>query len=331
MLTCALTVEPGRPTGATWTSSSSRSFGSDSAPTPTVCTGTPKLAISAIFAASKSGELSAPSLTSTTAAIPPDCAPRSTLNSASPMCVTGPGGGHLLERWQLDQIACEREQAHGERRLQIGQCARGQRVDGLLQARVRAVAVEHAARRVEQHGNRVLLRPQRLSHERRAPREHEQRRNQERLQHAERDELTGSKTRAPARERHSDRDGGRDDQRDQDPNGPAARKHEVGPLEGRTRVLEQQLEQTLAPLIRSQPYARRRSGLDDLVKTPDSSMSALREGEPRPVHLLSLPKRRRSRLDPAATVPASPKGALLSVDAATQGIVHSCLVPSSAR
>ena len=64
-----------------------------SAPTPTVWTGTPKLAISAICAASKSAELSAPSLTSTTAAIAPDCAPRSTDSSASPMCVTGPGAG----------------------------------------------------------------------------------------------------------------------------------------------------------------------------------------------------------------------------------------------
>ena len=62
MLTCALTVEPGKPTGAICTSSSSRSFGFVSAPTPTVCTGTPKPAISAIFAASRSEELSAPFL-----------------------------------------------------------------------------------------------------------------------------------------------------------------------------------------------------------------------------------------------------------------------------
>ena len=86
MLTCALTVEPGKPTGAICTSSSSRSFGFVSAPTPTVCTGTPK-------PASRSEEVSAPSLRSTTAATAPDCAPRSTPSSASPMCVTGPGGG----------------------------------------------------------------------------------------------------------------------------------------------------------------------------------------------------------------------------------------------
>ena len=93
MLICALTVEPGKPTLGSCTSSSSRSLGIVSAPTPTVWTGTPKLAISAILAASKSAELSAPSVTSTTAAIAPDWAPRSTFSSASPMCVTGPGGG----------------------------------------------------------------------------------------------------------------------------------------------------------------------------------------------------------------------------------------------
>ena len=45
------------------------------------------------FAASRAFELSAPSVTSTTAARAPDCAPRSTSSSASPMCVTGPGAG----------------------------------------------------------------------------------------------------------------------------------------------------------------------------------------------------------------------------------------------
>ena len=93
MLTCALTVEPARPIGGTCTSSSSRSSAMVSAPTPTVCTGTPKLAISAIRAASKSSELSAPSVTSTMAATAPDCAPRSTPSSASPIRVTGPGAG----------------------------------------------------------------------------------------------------------------------------------------------------------------------------------------------------------------------------------------------
>ena len=78
------------------------------------------------------------------------------------------------------------------------------------------------------------------------------------------------------------RDGGRNDQRDQQPNRPAARKHEVGPIEGRTRVLEQQLEQTLAPLIDPR-YARCRNGPYDLAKTPDSSMSALGGGEPKQV------------------------------------------------
>ena len=186
-----------------------------SAPTPTVWTGTPKLAISAILAASKSAELSAPSDTSTTAAIAPDCAPRSTFSNASPMCVTGPGGGTCSSDGSSTSVAGEREQIHGERALERRQRALGQAVDGLLQPRRVLVAVQHAARRVEQHGHGVLLRPQRLGHERRPPRQHEQRGDERRLQRAEHRGANDAEARAAAPDHDADGDRGSGDEREQ--------------------------------------------------------------------------------------------------------------------
>ena len=92
---------------------------------------------------------------------------------------------HLLERRQLDEVAGEREKIDGELALERRQRALGEAVDGLLQPRRVLVAVEHAARRVEQHGHGVLLRPQRLRHERGAPQQHEHGGDERRLQCAE--------------------------------------------------------------------------------------------------------------------------------------------------
>ena len=103
MLTWALTVEPGKPTLGSCTSSSSRSLGIVSAPTPTVWTGTPKLAISAILGGIEVGGV--------VGAIGHEHDGRDGARLRAAQHVQqriadvrdGPGRRHLLERRQLDE------------------------------------------------------------------------------------------------------------------------------------------------------------------------------------------------------------------------------------
>ncbi len=158
-----------------------------------------------------------------------------------------PGRRNLLQRRQLRRVARERVQLDVERGLQIGQRVRGQRLDRLLQAGAISVSVEHAGRRVDQHCDGVLLRTQRLGHERRAPREHQDDCEQRRLQRAEHDELAGGETFAAAHNSGGDGRAGSDDQNHQEPNRPAARENQLASFKRGARILEQQLEQLRLP------------------------------------------------------------------------------------
>jgi hypothetical protein len=171
---------------------------------------------------------------------------------------------HLLERAQLDDVAGERKQIDGEIAFEGRQRAFRQAVDGLLQPRRVLVAVEHAARGVEQHGDRVLLRPQRLGYERRPPGQHQQRGDERRLQCAEHRRAHDAKAGSPTPDRDTDRDGRGGHEREQQPHGPAAREHELGTFIGGARVFEEELEHS------GSPYAGGSRTRRPLDKTPET-------------------------------------------------------------
>jgi hypothetical protein len=150
---------------------------------------------------------------------------------------------HLVERRQLEELAGEGKQIDVERRLELRQSVRGETVDGLLQPGRVVLAVQHAARRIEQHGNRVLLRPQRLRHERRSPGQHQQGCQQGRLQHTEPDGASHTEPGSTLPEAYTDGQARDDDQCQQQPDRPTAGEDELGAFERGARVLEQQLEQ----------------------------------------------------------------------------------------
>jgi hypothetical protein len=66
---------------------------------------------------------------------------------------------HLLEGRQLQHVAGEREQIDVERRLELLERPLLQRFDTLRKPRSFTVAIEHAARSIEQHRHGVLLGP----------------------------------------------------------------------------------------------------------------------------------------------------------------------------
>src|SRR5690606_37836037 len=68
------------------------------------------------------------------------------------------GRRHLVQGRQLDELRVEREKLDGKIGGQRRQRVLTERGDRLLQTRALPFAVAHARRRIEQHGNRVLLR-----------------------------------------------------------------------------------------------------------------------------------------------------------------------------
>ena len=86
------------------------------------------------------------------------------------------------------------------------------------------------------------MRPQRLGDERGPPGQHEQRGDERRLQRTEHRGANDSEARLPPPNRDADDDGGRGDEREQQPQRPAAREHELGTFIGGARVFEEELE-----------------------------------------------------------------------------------------